>query len=294
MEHVLDRQPVRLRAAVAFVTRSGVEVLTELLEGWAGSLELVARGAPITDPLALDLLGERGASVRAVVGPRALKFHPKLWLGESPDGLDVLSGSGNLTEGGLITNEEQFELMHFGADEAELILQHQRRFELFFSHGVPLEQLKQDRYWTRWVEMTERRRAAEEELLYLDRQLADTAGTPAENAELYADLLEIYETAKNEVSITNDDGSERPYVATRFKQAIDRGRAEGTLVPVVSRIVNGPTEGFSRLAEAGRRDLMVEELVLDETKKYHRFFTSKTKDLAQKNLDLYDAEQEGL
>lgn len=294
LEYMLERRPTRLRAALAFVTRSGVEILTELLQGWPGSLELVARGAPITDPLALDLLSESGASVRAVVGPRAMKFHPKLWLCESPDGLDVLSGSGNLTEGGLETNEEQFELLHFGADQDQLVLRHQKRFERFFAHGVPLEQLKNDRYWTRWVEMNERRRAAEEELLYLDRQLADAAGTPAENAELYADLREIYETAKNEVRISNDDGSERPYVATRFKQAIDRGRAEGTLVPVVSRIVNGPTEGFSRLAEAGRRDLMVETLVLDETKKYHRFFTSKTKDLARKNLDSYDAEQGNL
>jgi hypothetical protein len=202
----------------------------------------------------------------------------------------VLSGSGNLTKGGLVGNEEQFELLGLQAGDGDLILKHRRRFETFYAHGVPIEQLRGDRYWARWVEAVAKRRELEKELLHIDRDLADAAGTPAENAELYADLLQIYETAKNEVVIANDDGSERPYVATRFKQAIDRGRAEGTLVPVVSRIVNGPTEGFSRLAEAGRRDLMVETLVLDETKSYHRFFTDKTKALAQKNLDLYDSE----
>jgi len=291
LQLILARRPVKLQAAVAFVSQSGVEMLADLLEGWSGSLEVVARGAPITDPEALERLAEMGAAVRAVVGRRALKFHPKLWLGHPPEGLDVLSGSGNLTDGGLVGNEEQFELLRLGAEDHDLIRGHQARFETFFAHGVPIEQLRNDRYWARWVEVTAKRKAAESELLHLDHELADAAGTPLENAELYADLLDIYETAKNEVFITNDDGSERPYVATRFKQAIDRGRAEGTLVPVVSRIVNGPTEGFSRLAEAGRRDLMVETLVLDASKKYHRFFTARTKALAQKNLNLFDSEQ---
>jgi hypothetical protein len=81
-----------------------------------------------------------------------------------------------------------------------------------------------------------------------------------------------------------------PTSRPRFKQAIDRGRREGTLVPVVGRIVRGPTEGFGRLAEAGRRDLMVETLVLDESKPYHRFFTAKSKELARANLDLYESQ----
>lgn len=289
LRSMLARQPTRLEAAVAFVTCSGVEILTELLDGWSGSLELVARGAPITDPGALEMLADRGAAVRAVVGPRASAFHPKLWLSQGPGGLEVLSGSGNLTEGGLVGNEEQFELLRFGAEDHEQHRRHQTRFETFFAHGVPIEQLKNDRYWTRWAEVAAKRKAAESELLHLDQELAAAAGTPAENAQLYADLLEIYEIAKSEVTIISDDGSERPYIAHRFKQAIDRGNAEGTLVPVVSRIVNGPTEGFNRLAEADRRDLIVETLVLDETKTYHRFFTAKTKALAQQNLDRYDS-----
>jgi hypothetical protein len=81
-----------------------------------------------------------------------------------------------------------------------------------------------------------------------------------------------------------------PTSRPRFKQAIDRGRREGTLVPVVGRIVRGPTEGFGRLAEAGRRDLMVETLVLDESKPYPRFFPAKSKELARANLDLYESQ----
>jgi hypothetical protein len=154
-------------------------------------------------------------------------------------------------------------------------------------------QIEGSRYWNRWVEVSVRRDEVERAAQEIDQILAEEAGTPAENAQLYSDLLAIYETAKAEVKITGDGGSEHPYVATRFKQAIDRGRREGTLVPVVGRIVRGPTEGFGRLAEADRRDLMVETLVLDESKPYHRFFTAKSKALAQANLDLYESKYGG-
>jgi HKD family nuclease len=287
---MLARKPETIKAAVAFVTDGGVQLLASLFRDWPGNLELVARGAPITQPSALERLDEMGASVSAVTGFRALRFHPKLWLSEGPTGMDVLSGSGNLTEGGMTENDEQFELIHLDPEEVEAIAFQRLRFEMFQAHGVPLEQLKADRYWQRWIEFAARRGEIEREAHEIDLALAEEAGTPTENAQLYTDLLAIYETAKNEVKITNDDGSERPYVATRFKQAIDRGQREGTLVPVVGRIVRGPTEGFGRLAEAGRRDLLVETLVLDESKPYHRFFSAKSKELAQANLDLFESE----
>jgi HKD family nuclease len=290
---MLKREPQTIKAAVAFVTDGGVELLAALLGDWSGDLELVVRGAPVTQPSALVRLSEMGAAVSAVIGPRAQKFHPKLWLSEGPAGVDVLSGSGNLTEGGMTENDEQFELIHLDPEEVELTAAHQLRFKTFQAHAVPLEQIKGGRYWNRWVEVSARHDEIERAAHEIDQALAKEAGTPAENAQLYSDLLAIYETAKAEVTITEDDGSERPYVATRFKQAIDRGRREGTLVPVVGRIVRGPTEGFGRLAEAGRRDLMVETLVLDESKPYHRFFTAKSKELAQANLDLYESKYGG-
>jgi HKD family nuclease len=290
---MLEREPQTIKAAVAFVTNGGVELLAGLLRDWPGNLGLVARGASITQPSALVRLEEMGASVSAVIGPRAQRFHPKLWLSEGPAGMDVLSGSGNLTEGGMTENDEQFELIHLGPEEVEPMAGHRLRFKTFQAHATPLEQIKAGRYWDRWVEFSARRDEIEREGREIDQTLAEEAGTPAENAQLYSDLLAIYETAKEEVTITSDDGSERPYVATRFKQAIDRGQREGTLVPVVGRIVRGPTEGFGRLAEAGRRDLMVETLVLDESKPYHHFFTAKSKELAQANLDLFESEYGG-
>lgn len=290
---MLEREPQTIRAAVAFVTDAGVNLLAALLGDWSGDLELVARGAPITHPSALVQLNEMGASVSAVIGPHAQKFHPKLWLSEGPAGIDVLSGSGNLTEGGMTENDEQFELIHLDPDEVEMTAAHRLRFKTFQAYATPFEQIEGSRYWSRWVEISVRRDEVERAAQEIDQTLAEEAGTPAENAQLYSDLLAIYETAKAEVKITEDDGSERPYVATRFKQAIDRGRREGTLVPVVGRIVRGPTEGFGRLAKAGRRDLMVETLVLDESKPYHRFFTAKSKALAQANLDLYESKYGG-
>lgn len=287
---MLERDPARLRVAVAFVTVGGVETLVDVLGDWSGEFELVARGMPITQPEALEQLEHQGASVSAVIGQRAKGFHPKLWLSEGPAAVDVLSGSGNLTEGGLIGNDEQFELLSFGPNDETEIAEQRRRVETFFTFGVPIAGIRGGRYWDCWLEASKKRDEIERQARELDSGLAEIAGTPAENEQLYADLLAIYEVAKEEVTITANDGSERPYVATRFKQAIDRGRHEGTLVPVVSRIVNGPTEGFGRLAEAGRRDLMVETLVVDPNKVYHRLFIGKTKELAQANLDLYDRE----
>ena len=57
---------------------------------------------------------------------------------------------------------------------------------------------------------------------------------------------------------------------------VERARKNDELVPAVARIVRRPTLGFGHLEEAGRPDLMVETLVLDTKKPYHRFFTAKT------------------
>jgi hypothetical protein len=95
---MLERDPAKLRVAAAFVTVGGVETLVDVLGDWSGELELVARGMPITQPEALEQLEQLDASVSAVIGQRANGFHPKLWLSEGPAAVEVLSGSGNLTE----------------------------------------------------------------------------------------------------------------------------------------------------------------------------------------------------
>lgn len=68
----------RIQAAVAFVTASGAD----LVEGIHASqpdvtFEVVARGAPITEPAALVRLAEAGVGVSIVVGERSPLFHPE-------------------------------------------------------------------------------------------------------------------------------------------------------------------------------------------------------------------------
>jgi hypothetical protein len=50
------------------------------------------------------------------------------------------------------------------------------------------------------------------------------------------------------------------------------------------------THGLGILAEAGRRDLMVEtRIVLDESKPYHFLFRTKTVELAQQRIRELDS-----
>jgi HKD family nuclease len=108
----------RVRAAVAFVTATGADLLESLIDAEGPLIvELVTRGAPITEPAALERLAKLGVAVSVVVGNRASHFHPKLWLLEHEDGLRVLAGSGNLTRGGLCDNDEQFEVLEIATKD---------------------------------------------------------------------------------------------------------------------------------------------------------------------------------
>jgi hypothetical protein len=117
---------------------------------------------------------------------------------------------------------------------------------------------------------------SEEEELVAMSSKEDPRGTTEALEQLYLDALEIYETAREEVLIPRRDGGQQKYAAVRFKQQIDKGREEGTIVPTVARIVRKPTKGFEHLEAAGRQDLMLENLVIDEAKPYHRFFSAET------------------
>jgi hypothetical protein len=122
-----------------------------------------------------------------------------------------------------------------------------------------------------------------------------TAREPAEAAieRLYADVLEIYERARTEVTIERSDGRRQKYAATRYKQAIDKGYTDGVLVPTVARIIQRPTLGFSHLEAAERPDLMLETLVLDDRKPYHHLFTRSTVDMARARMASYEARRRG-
>lgn len=111
--------------------------------------------------------------------------------------------------------------------------------------------------------------------------------TKAAVDQLYADALEIYERARTEVTIERKDGTKQRYAPIRFKRQIEKGREENELVPTVARIVRKPTLGFGHLENAERPDLMLETLVLDTSKPYHRLFTPNTVEIAHDRMAQY-------
>jgi hypothetical protein len=114
-------------------------------------------------------------------------------------------------------------------------------------------------------------------------------GTDTATELLYQDALDIYERARREVTIERKDGRRQRYAANRYKQQIDRAYAEHRLVAAIGRIVSRRTEGFGHLEEAERPDLMVETLVLDTSKPYHRLFPATTVQSARERMAQYAA-----
>jgi hypothetical protein len=106
---------------------------------------------------------------------------------------------------------------------------------------------------------------------------------------LYRDAVDIYERARREVTIPRKDGSHQKYAANRYKKQIDTAYADHQLVSAIGRLVSRPTQGFGHLENAGRDDLMVEALVLDESKPYHQLFPAMTVRQAQERMDQYHA-----
>jgi hypothetical protein len=277
-----------VHGAVAFVTSSGVRVAEQIFVKDGPQVQLVARGAPITEPAALASLADLGVEVSAVVGARASRFHPKLWLGEGGKKLRVLTGSGNLTEGGLDANDEQFEYLLLTSEDRDLIAQHKRRFQRFADLAVPLEAIRGTPYWREWETQNRRREAID----IGDEQLVKQGDAAGALAQMYEDLVDLYERTKAEVRIPLEGGGDRPYVASRFKRAIDRAQKEGGLTSVVARLVKNPTEGFHHLANANRPDLMIETLVHDESKSYHHLFSETAVEHARATMERYRSEAE--
>jgi hypothetical protein len=117
---------------------------------------------------------------------------------------------------------------------------------------------------------------------------ADPTGTATALDQLYEDTVGIYDRAREEVTIERKDGRTQKYAPTRFKQQIDKGHEEGLLVPAVARIIRRPTLGFGHLENAERPDLMLETLVLDTEKPYHRLFSDETVRIARERMDDYE------
>lgn len=283
-----------ISAAVAFVTHGGVDLLARMLGVQrVPDIELVARGGPITDPTALvRLRDELGIDVSVVMGAHAPRFHPKLWLVRHDDRLTVIAGSGNLTQGGLLDNHEQFDIARYEPTGGAAEAQEQRFLELTV-HRIPLDEVQGGAAWREWEGQLRRRRQLEAELRTMDRRLASRNIVRTRTADLLRlsdDLDDLYERTVA-AGLPRRDGQR--YVPNRFKQAIDRARAAGNPVPTVANICRRRSEGFDVILAADRPDLTAESLVAYEDVPYHDLFDAETLRLSLERLQLFPAWRQG-
>lgn len=185
-----------VRAAVAFDTTAGVEHFAGVLaETQETTLEITARAADVTEPDALlALRDDLGADVSVVIGRHARSFHPKLWLIERDDRTVVFSGSGNLTTGGMVNNDEQFEVIECAAgyDAAE---QHER-FERLTRHSQPLDAIERTAIWQEWLSVRKRQAHDRRELARIEQSFIAREPIPdrvSDKAQLIEELQRIYD-----------------------------------------------------------------------------------------------------
>jgi HKD family nuclease len=276
----------QVRAAVAFVTRSGVAELAELLSDLNDiGFEVTARASDATEPDALlELRDGVGADVMLVIGKDARAFHPKLWLIEHDDELVVLSGSGNLAAGGLTTNDEQFEMLRFARDSDEAAAQIDR-FELLTRNALPLDQIEGSTIWDEWLTVRQRQVHLRRQLAQVERQLNERQPIPersADKAQLIEDLQQLYDEAVA-ADLPRADGER--YYPTRVLVAINRARdGERDPVKVVTDTIRRRTDGWDILLRGGLFELTLEWLVLDDSKVYHDLFHARSMELARARI----------
>jgi len=273
-------------AAVAFVSRTGVESLCALLEAHRNveDVLLVTRGAPITDPDALlTLREETDASISLVTGPDAPLFHPKLWILEGEDEtLDVLSGSGNLTDGGLSRNREQFETAHL--DEPQAIDAQWRRFAALTHGAITLEEMLGSVAWKEWRQQMPERRQLAKRAKKLDERLANSAPKNMAKAKeaLWTDLWALHKRILEE-KLPKPDGD--TYNPGHFRLELEGHRGVNDPVHIVGRICRRQTKGFNVIRDSGHWELTVESLVVDPDKEYHELFKGKIRELSERRLE---------
>jgi HKD family nuclease len=293
--HVLElllAETRAVRAAIAFVTLSGVELLAELLQRHSNveEVSLVVRAAPITEPDALLALRDRlGVQVSVIAGPEAARFHPKFWLLSSADGsLLVLSGSGNLTQGGLRDNREQFEVVR--TNDSTAIEMQERRFEELTEGAIPLDRHEGSIAWRTWKDQLRHRAGLEGRLRELDQALAEShpESREADKKELLDDLWGIYERTR-EARLRQADG--RLYVPSGLRLELEGARGSGEPVSIATRLCKSETDGFRAMLAAGQRDSTVESLVVDPSKGYHTLFPEEIRRASQERLQQFPADQ---
>lgn len=272
-------------AAVAFVTESGVRALKSVLPARGGpELEIVVRAGGVTTPEAvLSLRDDLGASVALVIGQGASAFHPKLWLIRLPDCTAVVSGSGNLTEGGLRENVEQFEVLYVER-YSEAAEEHERRFDLIAAGAFSLDEIEGEAIWREWLAVIRQQRDLQSQLRNLERRLDSREvrlGREGDKRRLLEDLEDLY-TRTVEARLPTLHG--RAYNPSRFRQGLDRCHKGADPVLMVGRICRSQTLGFDVILAAGRVDLTIEQLALDEDRPYHDLFSDTTLRLSEERL----------
>ena len=124
---------------------------------------------------------------------------------------------------------------------------------------------------------------------------SDRRAAPDPLQELYDDCVELYRRTAAEVTYVWPSGKVGPYWARRFQQKIKRDHEDTTpsrIVESVSEMVSKPApQGFGIIEEAGRLDLSLELLVLDEGKSYHHLFGPKVITAAAERMEVYEARQ---
>lgn len=227
-----------LRIAVAYVTGSGVRRLASILAtaGHPGTVQVVTRAtdttASIEDLRSLET--SLGAEVRALVGSGASRFHPKLYMTRTPTASFLLSGSGNLTLGGLETNDEQFELLQQSAGpqrpgqraperfESAASNDLTRRFSEYFNRAMPLSRALSHPSFLSWQEQSARRAELKAEIRKLDRDVesaeTDAAGVTPQETDGSRDATE--QMVRNRMDAWFPDARIRRTVYLAFASAM--------------------------------------------------------------------------
>jgi HKD family nuclease len=130
LKQLHDERWTEFRGAVAFVKLSGVKHLREALTQFSKRAQIrltvgVDMGGTTFEGLAalLQAVGDNQALI-VFHNENPSTFHPKTWLFRNTTEAILISGSGNLTEGGLFTNYEIALAVHLdlsGEDDAALL-----------------------------------------------------------------------------------------------------------------------------------------------------------------------------
>lgn len=138
----------RVIISVAFVNRSGVELLEAQLKQWGAKTKaFIGIRNDITSTQGAKYLLDLGVSLFLVdTGSRSVLFHPKLYLVKGATHARLVIGSANLTIGGLNNNIEAgfaVELDLKNADEKTLVEGIEKEFDAlskdYPGHIIPIE-----------------------------------------------------------------------------------------------------------------------------------------------------------